>query len=145
MKGRGARGGVGARRPASEPGRCRASPLTAKLLALVAVAAPLPSMAETGHFMTGNQLYEGCSELAPSVGYAFCLGYVVGWEEMRVVYEVKQAQAEGRRRVECHPEGGKSHQQKVDVVTAYLCDHPEVRHKPAVMLVLAAFEAAWPC
>jgi hypothetical protein len=137
--------GSGDLSPVEQPGR---EFVMMKLLCtaalLIGLAVPLPSVAKTG-LMTGNQLYEFCSEPAESVGHTFCLAYILGWSEMRVVYEVKQAQAEGRDRVECHSEGGKSGYQKVDVVAAYLRDHPEVRHMSAVLLVLAAFEAAWPC
>jgi hypothetical protein len=89
-------------------------------------------LAREAQALTGNQLYELCgTNLADG---SFCQGFVVGGFEMSVVLL-------GRY---CLP-AGVPYRQVIDVFSAFLRDHPERHHEPAVVLLQEALANAFPC
>jgi hypothetical protein len=83
-------------------------------------------------FITGNALLDLCNNDAAAL---FCLGYVAG-----VVDDMTMARGAEQT---CLPADVTGSQLK-DVVLNYIRSHPENRHYPAPLLVLSAFEDAFP-
>jgi Rap1a immunity proteins len=88
------------------------------------------------YYVTGNKLLEFCE--VPAVTSA-CYGYVLG-----VVDALQVMGADAPKFSFCVPERVESGQ-LVDVVKAFLRDHPEKRHLPASDLVTAALNEKFPC
>ena len=81
-------------------------------------------------FVDGNKLYEFCQD---PVGN-YCTGYVAG----------VAATSDRYGYTFCLPNGVKDNQLS-DVVSMWLRDHPEKRHKAAGFLVVEAMKEKFPC
>jgi Rap1a immunity proteins len=88
--------------------------------------------AEYGHCspVDGNRLYEACT----GGDVAFCSGYIAGALDNEDRYFV---------RADCAPEDAKL-SELVDVVSAWLRDHPDKRHLPASVAVADSLKAKFP-
>jgi len=96
-------------------------------------------------FWTGNDLYEWCSQGAPTSGQgevniATCRMYVVGVVD--AIHSISATQNIGC--VFSLPRGI-TMQQLQDVVTKHLRDEPESRHYTAYSQVVVALKAVFPC
>lgn len=85
--------------------------------------------AGTAHaqFYTGNELLDKIR-----TNRTFATGYVAGV-------------ADGNPSQQCIPPNSVTLGQVVDVVELKLINHPDIRHMPAAVLVLAAIQVTWPC
>jgi hypothetical protein len=72
------------------------------------------------------------------LGRVACLMYVMG------AADSLDLATNGERRSYCAPATSTTDQFH-DVLTLYLREHPEERHRPAVILLVLALSEAWPC
>jgi Rap1a immunity proteins len=85
-------------------------------------------------YFTGNKLLEICQDDA-----AQCVRYIQGVTDGQLA----AITATSRDVAYCIPHESTAVQVK-DVVVRFLTDHPELRHRPAAMLVANALANAWP-
>ena len=78
-------------------------------------------------FYTGNELLDRFR-----TNRVFANGFVAGVADGNAVHH-------------CIPVNSVTLGQVVDVVELKLVNHPEIRHMPAGVLVLAAIQVTWPC
>ena len=83
-------------------------------------------------FYDGNKLYELCKENGIP---EFCRGYIMGVTDVVLNQNADHV---------CAPEHA-TVGQITDVVTKYLTDHPELRHKSGWSIVITALKQAFPC
>jgi len=97
---------------------------------------------------TGNEFYAECSD--PSTrDSSYCVGYVYGaaegWSEaMRLIHEADPHVIQTGLLALCTPDGV-TLRQALDIVVAYLRDHPEKRDWNMALLAQIATSEAWPC
>lgn len=103
---------------------------------------------------TGVELLRQCKEavrladsglnLTPSA--AMCEEYIGGFIAGSIVTgNFYQAQSHSLRLPMCLPEGGITGEQEFRIVEKWLTDHPELLHLNKGILVMRAFEQAFPC
>ena len=95
---------------------------------------------------TGNALFEQCTRGRGSATYwyddAACTAYIQGFVEGATSFQ--ELWPKERPRAICLPANITAGQMR-DVVVKYLYNHPERRHLPAMMSILTATAAAFPC
>lgn len=89
-----------------------------------------------GVFMTGNDLYRFCQDRSRET----CMAYVMGAHDM----QDEIASTDLISSAFC-PGDLTTPTQQMDVVTAFLRDHPEKRDQSAPSLIVEALRAAFPC
>lgn len=111
---------------------CKAIFALASFLVLAPTAAAQDVRLEM--FVTGNDLYDRCTESTAAstyvANYAFCRGYIYAAADFYGTVAAENGRPSCRR-------AGVTGQQIVDIVIKYLRDHPEERHKPANYSVIA--------
>jgi len=109
--------------------------------AAVLVALLWPIFPASAAEIDGNLLLQDCNEATASFGFGYCAGYVAG-----VAHLVSVESYEGSTYFwkSCPPKAATT-EQLVDVVKKFLNEHPEDRHRPALLLVLKALSNAFPC
>ena len=95
---------------------------------------------------TGNTLFEQCTRERDSATYwyddATCTAYIQGFVEGATSFQ--ELWPKERPKAICLPAKATAGQIR-DVVVKYLNQHPERRHLPAMMSILTATVAAFPC
>lgn len=109
-----------------------------KLLILAGLMISPCGMAKADGGVTGNDLHDWCQS-GDSPDQAFCTGYIMG-----AVHGVQIGQFSTTNCFFSTAEGSTT-EQWVDVVKAYMVDHPELRQKQAIALVGAAMNESFPC
>ena len=117
--------------------------------------AALPSVAQVGANLTGNEIYEACNSADDLAKQGFCVGYIDGVVEgMRwgaAVPLIRAGTAKGE--VDslasmflgfCIPEGATLGQYR-DVMVGYLRRNPQDRHNSARLLMQLALSEAFRC
>lgn len=84
-------------------------------------------------FVTGNDLFERCTDNPAAstyiANYGFCRGYIYAAADFFATVSAEQGRPSCRK-------AGVTGQQVVDIVVKYLREHPEERHKPADYAVI---------
>jgi hypothetical protein len=91
-----------------------------------------------GAFVTGNQLYEDCSNTTSETQQGYCLGFITG------VWETNRQFQNFTPKYICINTAVSATQLK-DVVMKYLGERPSLRRYSAESLTRAALRAAFPC
>jgi len=106
------------------------------LLMLAAVGAGAP---QTAAFLTGNDLYENCSDGGVN-RLTLCVPYVEG------IFDATNVQRALMKLPPIICSGiSVTASQIADVVHLYLKNHPERRQNPAAQLAVTALSEAFPC
>jgi Rap1a immunity proteins len=103
-----------------------------KLFAAIIVLALLPVSA-SAQFLSGNDLYDRCSNSTDAGPYTFCLGFVAGLNDALVMTN------------DICPTANVTLLQSVDIVRQYLREHPAQRHYTASSAGAMGLMAAFPC
>ena len=107
-------------------------PPTCASLCLI-TAALLLSVASAQGLTTGHDMYQSCEDSGTSCGF-----FVMGAMEGAMLSQNWKALGA------CWPRGVTVGEHR-DTFIAYLKDHPEARHEPAVKLLHSALVRKWPC
>ena len=103
-------------------------------LVLMTLSNTASSWAGDSELFDGNKLFEHCDTDGANWSNGVCYGYVVG------TYDRGRYDSVGV----CIPDGV-SVKQLIDLTTNYLRDNPQLRHKPADLLIGSSWYEAWPC
>jgi hypothetical protein len=113
------------------------------MVVLVASLWPAFAFAQdaSGSYLSGNDLLEKCAGEKGTQDPNFCLGYVAGVVDTLVT----AAGAKHWQTGVCLPETSFTIGQSKDVVTKYLREYPEFRHRVAANIAWRALLVAFPC
>ena len=105
------------------------------------------TMAGQARATTANELTGLCLDSSNFTGVGICFGYINGVIDMQPIADAARASIKGSKTPDpeiCVPTGV-TNQQAKDVYLKYFGSHPEYRHWPAMLLVMAAMKDAFPC
>lgn len=109
------------------------------MIGIALAFAPQQGRAETrADFESGNGMLEFCS-IESDWGQGLCMGRIEG-----LLAGLATSSVIGSPALVCVPKGV-TNKQRLDVVVAYLRDHPDRRQTFWSVLALAALSEAWPC
>ena len=99
--------------------------------------------ADAEGFFSGNELWDECRNPDKLV---FCYGYIIGVTDALGMEQIvlKEVFHYTEKPLFCFGTGVRA-EQAVDVVTAYLRDHPESRNLSPPTLVMDALKEKFPC
>ena len=112
------------------------------LVSAMALAFCLPSSAALSSISTGNDLLEALAD--PLAGQAVLLGYLIGLNHAEFVARLTSPPPRLPTARFCMPKGA-TYGQAMEVLGAWLRNHPATRHEAAIAVVHDALSDAWPC
>ena len=121
------------------------------LIAVFGAALSTGAASQPGGGMDGGTLLSICTN-GDALQKGYCIGYVVGFREGRIVdwsvahqQEFPALDAAGLRPTDhCVPPRLPHHQMR-DVVIDYMMDHPETQEESAGLIIAESLRVAFPC